>query len=70
MQPSVECPNCHSPDLDYAGLQWFPERVFSTLKVKASVQEEGPPPKGALHVYTCQLCQTTFLRPEEKMGRD
>lgn len=70
MQLSVECPNCHSPELDYAGLQWFPERVFNTLNVEASVREAGPPPKGALHVYTCQSCQTTFLQPEEQTGDD
>lgn len=58
---SHQCPNCHSNELEYGGLQWFPSRVFEMMNQKPTVQDDQHPGQGALRTYTCTCCQTTFL---------
>jgi hypothetical protein len=53
------CPNCHSHDVEFAGLQWFPARVFRAMRRQPSVVDEEKQ-RGALHSYTCKDCHTTF----------
>lgn len=57
----MSCPNCQCEHLDYAGLQWYPLRVFEILGWFPTVHDSQRPDEGALRMYTCQYCETSFV---------
>lgn len=57
----MQCPNCSSHDTHDGGLQWFPLRVFEALHTMPTVRDTGRPSEGALQMFTCADCHTTFL---------
>lgn len=60
MQYLHECPNCGCPEVEYLGLQWFPIKVFETWDWSPPVVDKAHPDEGAVRLYTCTHCETTF----------
>ena len=64
----LHCTSCKSTQLEEAGLQWFPLSVFNAHTVQPLVTDPvNHPNEGALHLYTCSKCHTTFLEPFEAL---
>jgi hypothetical protein len=57
------CPNCSSDQLEFTGLQWYPEKVYDAQQAKPTVRDIHHPEQGALRAYTCYECNTTFVEP-------
>jgi hypothetical protein len=60
MHNHIECPNCQTAAVEYLGLQWFPRRVFEAWNWQPSIFDASRPDQGAIRLYTCEICQTTF----------
>lgn len=57
------CPNCNSDQLEFTGLQWYPEAVYDAQRTQPTVRDINHPEQGALRAYTCFECNTTFIEP-------
>ncbi|PJF45164.1 MAG: hypothetical protein CUN55_00210 [Phototrophicales bacterium] len=57
----MQCPSCASQETIFGGLQWFPLRVFEAQRLVPTVQNADRPDEGALRMFTCEHCHTSFI---------
>lgn len=64
----MQCATCGSTQLEEAGQQWFPLTVFEAHLVSPPITDPARPSEGALPLYTCTNCHTTFVEPFEALS--
>lgn len=58
------CPNCQTiTRMHFEGLQWWPDRFLARTGLQPVTRDNEHPEQGALRLYSCEKCQSTFLEP-------
>ncbi|GIK67567.1 MAG: hypothetical protein BroJett018_53610 [Chloroflexota bacterium] len=58
------CPNCQTlTPMHFEGLQWWPDRFLVRTGLQPVKRDPDHPEQGALRLYSCEKCQSTFLEP-------
>lgn len=69
---SVEqtCPNCQVTTLmHFEGLQWWPDGFLQRAGLQPIKRDDQHPGQGALRLYSCNKCQSSFLESSFKQTR-